>query len=518
MAPIAARNTPASMATWLIAVMLVWPVLGCAARTPDVTPSEAGPDAASRAPHIVVLIADDLGIGYAPCVSAEPIMDNLESLCDSALVFTRVYTHPYCTPSRAAMMTGRHPFRTRSVDVSEDAFKLGLEQITIPEIIRAAGDPEYRFAAFGKWHLASDETGGVLNPNLQGFDHFEGTPRQHHTYRYRDYEWIVNGVLDEAGVETYKTTHIVDRAAAHFRANGSQAPWLYWVGFVSPHLPFHLPPRDLHSRHDLPEREFRSVWREPTGPDELRINRTAPQAVPYYQAMIEALDTEIARLVQDIVSSSDRPVIFVFLGDNGDAGEVAPNAQTGLRGTKAMVYEMGVRVPLMVWSSDPGWSERFAGRSDRLTHLADLFPTLAAIAAVPPDQFDYAPIDGRGFASEIWPGADEGEPHQAIYVQRGNPRAQPFALSAVSQGGHKLIIREQDRTVRYSDGFIEFFDLRADPGEANNLYPRLCGRHGRVALELLDYIEALHASEPASSVPLDFPEYRELIREAQADC
>ena len=169
-------------------------------------------------------------------------MPFLSSLCDSAVVFKRAYTHPVCTPSRATMMTGRHPFRTGVWKPWQGARKLAASETTLPEIIRLGSDVPYRFAAFGKWHLADDENGSIHNPNIQGFDHYEGNPRQHFTYNYLNYEWTVNGKVEERSVKTYKTTHIVNKVIAHFEDNGEDWPWLYWVGFVNPHLPFHLPP------------------------------------------------------------------------------------------------------------------------------------------------------------------------------------------------------------------------------------------------------------------------------------
>ena len=465
-------------------------------------------------PHIVVLIADDLGVGFAPCFADPGYMPHLSRLCKKSIVFTKAYTHPICTPSRAAMMTGRHTFRTRSGEVTQSAFKLGLDETTIPELIRAHSQAPYRFASFGKWHLASDQTGGALNPNLQGFDYFEGTPRQHHTYRYFNYEWVVNGERVSERVETYKTTQIVDRVIAHFTESANDSPWLYWIGFVNPHLPFHLPPHELHDFHNLKSKTFRSVWSEPKSENEIRINRPAPKVVPYYQAMVQALDSEIIRLVEFFTARSDRPILFFFLGDNGDAGEVAPRDRTGFRGAKAMLYETGVRVPLMVWSTAPAWAKQFAGETNRLTHLADLFPTLSEIAGVSPQILNQLgfPIDGVSFAGSIINDARSIE-RKRLYLQRGNPHNLPFMLGAVADNGHKLILHEFNRKMPQRTSLIEFFNLQQDPGESKNLFPTICHNDPAAFWSLFNYIAELHTSEKTPYGKFDEKRYRGYIEE-----
>jgi arylsulfatase A-like enzyme len=503
-------NWPVGSVCSVLAAAII--LVGCG--DPDNAGNQVEPE--SVPPHIIVLVADDLGVGYAPCLSAPAYTSHLSRLCEQSLVFQNAYTHPVCTPSRAAMMTGRHTFRTGSGSIKQNAHKLSLDEITFPELIREHSQTPYQFAAFGKWHLASDQTGGDHNPNLQGFDYFEGNPRQHRTYRYYDYPWFVNGKLISEHETTYKTTHIVDRAIAHFTDKTGSNPWLYWIGFVNPHLPFHLPPIQLHKFKNLGPQTLRSVWGKPKSENQIQINQPAPQVVPYYVAMVQALDTEIERLVNTITSLSDRPILFFFLGDNGDAGEVASPARTGLRGAKAMLYEAGVRVPLMVWSTDPTWAEKFSGKTDRLTHLADLFPTLSEIAGVPPEIIDELgfSVDGASFAGAI--AAEKSiKGGERLYIQRGDGDALslPTGFGAIADNGDKLTLRMLDSEVPEGVSLIEFFNLRQDPGERDNLFPAICHDNPEAFWNLFDYIADLHASEEVPYGGFDVTGYRHYVRD-----
>lgn len=469
------------------------------------------------APHIIVLVADDLGVGYAPCLTDSGTMPYLQERCSQSLVFTQAYTNPVCTPSRASMMTGRHTFRTESGDVVSEAFKLGLDEVTVPEAIAWHSVFNYHKAAFGKWHLSSDETGDLANPNLQGFDYFEGNPRQHDTYKYTNYDWFINGEKRPERVTKYKTTHIVDRVLAHFESEHESGPQFYWVGFVNPHLPFHLPPLELHNFDHLEPVDWVSVYREPQAPNEVRINHPAPHVVPYFQAMAQALDTEIGRLASRIEHVSERPVLFIVVGDNGDAGEVTWPEQTGRRGAKAMLLEGGVRVPLMIWGTAADWSNQYAGETDRLTHLVDLFPTLTEIAGVDPRALlaSVAEMDGHSFANLI-EDRYSGQNPKTIFLQRGNPRRNPFAFGVVTADGYKLILREFERPLADLPN-VELLNLNVDPLEEKNLFPQDCATEGARVWSLFRQIRSLINSDPSPYGQPEFELYESHIAEKFAE-
>jgi len=400
---------------------------------------------------MVVMIADDLGLDAAPCHNQHRLMPKLEARCATSLVFTHAYAHPYCTASRASILTGRHTFRHGANNVRQSSKKLPLSEITLPEFIRSISPAPYQFGAFGKWHLADDQNGSIDNPNLQGFDHFEGTPRQHRTCRYTDYEWFVNG-LSTGKQSTYKTTKIVDAALAYMAGNRADKPRVLFLNFVNPHRPYHLPPKHLHKVPNLIDPGLKPTRSDNPKANEFRVNEREARFDPAYHAMLGALDTEIDRFTSTVTNLTSRPLIFIFLGDNGSAAEVylAEN-NTGYR-AKASIYDGGVRVPLQIWSSNHQVLPVNQIRTNRLVHLTDLFATIAELSGAkitdaevtgaPPvgAPLDDAPaqIDAISFADSIFSNAQTiSENHktksfahrQYLYLERGNAR-QPFALES----------------------------------------------------------------------------------------
>jgi arylsulfatase A-like enzyme len=468
------------------------------------------------APHIVLLIADDLGLDLAPCHSQDVRMPYLQSQCGRALVFDRAYTHPYCTASRAALMTGRHPFRHGAADVRMQAPKLPLKEVTIAELIKQHSDKGYQTAGFGKWHLADDKNGSADNPNLQGFDHYEGNPRQHDTYKYRNFDWFENGELF-GNVATYKTSFLVDRVAAYFQTANRSAPQFTLVSFTNPHKPYHVPPEHLHSFGALPELSLQGTRSDTPGPQEYRANRREPRLDRYYFAMLEALDNEIKRLVEILQQSSDRPILFVFLGDNGSAAEVFAAVDDAQVRSKATLYDGGVRVPLMLW----GETIEGSRRSEQLVHLADLFPTLASLAGVEEAHFSDGgrQIDGVSFRTEIDGVQSAASPRRFSFFERGNNARLPFAFGAVDGAGYKLILRETERQTNYSAGrLVEFYDTETDLLEARNLFDAPCSVPEERVMPLFDFIASKAAENEAHSAWFNERLYQERIQQALAQC
>ncbi|MGB3457456.1 MAG: sulfatase-like hydrolase/transferase [Litorimonas sp.] len=477
------------MRTWILSLIGL-AASGCTGKTPP--ESAEAPPAQSVAPHIVVMIADDLGLDWAPCHGGGEDMPFLQSRCNTSRVYTRTYTHPYCTASRAAMMTGLHTARTGANDVDFAARKLTAAHVLIPEAARTGGSA-HRFSGFGKWHLSGHD-GGFEGPTQQGFDHHAGNPRQHDLYRFFDYDWHVNGEARDRVEGEYKTTRIVDAALRDFSDHAPKGPQFQWIGFVSPHIPYHVPPDALHDVEGLPPAgtEIRPTRTDPPEPGRFLINRPSDDMVPAFKAMLQALDAEIGRLVTTIEASTDRPVVFVFLGDNGTANEVfrGPQPPQPTYRAKATVFEGGARVPLMIWSSHGDGPLVPPGQDDRLTHLGDLFPTLVTLSG--------ASEAGSPDMQSLLPFGDSPG-HDVVYLERGHDRRLPYAFAAVDRNGLKIILREQGRPDHLgADGAVALYQTLTDPAEADNLFPdRLCA-HREALPPLLDQIVYANANSDYS--------------------
>ena len=315
--------------------------------------------------NVLILIADDLGIDQlAPYgVGLDPApTPNLDLLASSGVLFRNAWSQPTCSPTRATIQTGRYGFRTR-IGTVINAFGNGpalpLDEITMPEMLDLGTGGLYAHAAIGKWHLGSTQVGGDLAPNLAGYQYFAGS-MEGQIAHYFHWRRVVNGVA--ATSTRYATTVCVNDALAWI--NVQSGPWMCVVNFQAPHSPFHRPPARLHTQQ-LDWHEPRALCSDP-GVD--------PR--PFYKATVEALDTEIGRLLRTLPPGELPNTTVFFLGDNGTdpciaQAPFAPNS-------KGTLYEGGIRVPLLV--AGPGVVP--GATCDAPVNTADLFATVADLAGV----------------------------------------------------------------------------------------------------------------------------------------
>lgn len=315
----------------------------------------APPPDAPAPTNVLLVVADDLGVdqlasyGVGEDLASTPTLD---ALAASGVRFTSAWSNPVCSTTRATILTGRYSFRTGVGYVVDSTWGLRASELTLPEALDRAGSG-YAHAAFGKWHLSNPVTGGPGDPNEAGFSHYAGAPKNLAPYPTTYYSWtqVENGVATPA--TGYVTTRTVDDALAWIGA--APEPWFAWVAFHAPHDPFHTPPAGLYH-----------VDLEGAASPEV-------QPRPYYKAMIEALDTELGRLLSAIGGTSNATVIFV--GDNGTPGAVTvepfPSEQA-----KGSAFQGGVHVPLLV--AGPGVAS--GASCDALVSTVDLFATVVELA------------------------------------------------------------------------------------------------------------------------------------------
>lgn len=327
------------------------------------------PVKATRPPNpagnILILLADDLGVeelaayGVGPAPAPTPTLDQIAA---SGVLFRNVWSQPTCSPTRATIQTGRYGFRTHIgsvINAFASAPALPLSEVTLPEMLDLGTGGRYAHAAIGKWHLGSAQVGGDLAPNLAGYSHFAGS-MEGQLQHYQFWRRVVNGSVSTS--TRYATTACVNDALSWIRRQ--VGPWLCVVNFQAPHAPFHRPPAGLHTQA-LPGTEPSAICSDPG---------TSPQ--PFYKAMVQALDTEIGRLLERLPPGELARTTVIFLGDNGTDPCVAraPYAPNN----KGTLFEGGVRVPLLV----AGYGVTGRGPSDALVNTSDLFATVAELAGV----------------------------------------------------------------------------------------------------------------------------------------
>ena len=317
--------------------------------------------------NVLLLILDDWGIDASELYNTPSAgiqlanMPTLKNLADNGLLFTRGYAQPICSPTRATLLTGRQPYQ-HTVGNPQANSTLPASETTFPELI-SANAPAYGLASFGKWHLGSGGTGPLATG---GWPNFTGTL----VGGVPDYDaWtrvkIENRILTDNGTaivdlvpstysSTYATSVQVDEAATFITAQGTD-PWVVWMGFNAPHTPFQDPPANL-----APTSGYSTIG-------------TANKDL--YIRMLEALDTEIARLLTSVDMSNTN---IIIIGDNGTPGQVDQAPAGGLAEAKGSLREGGIHVPF--FAIGPGITQ--TGTTDKLVHVADLFSTVLDLTGV----------------------------------------------------------------------------------------------------------------------------------------
>jgi len=388
--------------------------------------------------NVLIIVADDLGTDYVGAYgegAAPAPTPNIDALAAQGVLFRNAWANPTCSPTRASFQTGRHGYRT-GIGSPESGVPLSLDETTIPEALDE-NDAGYAHGYFGKWHLASGG-GGPDHPNDQGWSQFTGLLGGG-VGDYYHWSRNVNGVT--AISHTYTSTQIVDDALAWLSTESD--PWVCVVAFNAPHTPFHEPPAELHTQV-------------------LVGGNPNQNPAPYYRAAVEAMDTEIGRLLTTLGNELASTNV-IFFGDNGTPRQVSVAPFTADH-AKGSPYEGGVGVPFLV--SGPAVTS--PGREvDALVHAVDVFATVGDLVGTPLD----VPVvrqDSISFAPYL------SDPSQldlraSVYAEsfQGDPDEDGFA---VARGERYKLIRHYDAIGVVSE---EFYDLVATPFETANLLPAL---------------------------------------------
>jgi len=392
--------------------------------------SQAAP---SAKPNIIVIVADDLGyadVGFNGCRDYDT--PHLDSLAASGVRFVNGYvTHPYCSPSRAGLLTGRYQQRfghESNPDFSPDDSSIGtpLSEVFLPEVLRRSG---YRTGAVGKWHLGDAP---AFLPHRRGFDEFFGFSGGGFNYygipNKREARNVVmrNGEPVPAGKLSYLTDDFSEEAVSFVNRN-RQNPFFLYLAYNAPHAPNQAPQKYLDRASHI-EYGSRSV----------------------YAAMTMAMDDGIGRVVKTLEANRIRENTLVFfVSDNGGRHDGADNRP--LRGHKGILYDGGIRVPFLF-----SWPARLAAGKTYAHPVSalDLFPT--ALAAAGERGSPGKPLDGVDLTPFLT-GANRLPPHDSLHWRVIGGQGY-----AVRQGRYKLVKRA-------ATGRTELFDLEVDPNERRDI-------------------------------------------------
>ncbi len=313
----------------------------------------------SSKPNILLIIADDFGLdafsqsGYG-IQSNKARTPNLDKLASQGIVFDNLWATPACTTTRGSIITGKHGVHS---GISFVPAVMDSAAITLQRYLRSQTETSgHQNAVIGKWHLGGT-TPANSHPNDSGVDYYAGNitgvlPS------YTDWALITQGISSKS--TEYHTTKVTNLAIDWINKQQTD-PWFLWLAYAAPHTPFHLPPAELHTRSDL----------SGTATD----ISTRPR--DYYLAAVEAMDTEIGRLLSTMDATTKANTLIIFIGDNGTPVQVVDTSVFSSNHAKNSLYEGGIRVPMIV--AGQGVS-RAGVREPALVNTTDFFATISTIA------------------------------------------------------------------------------------------------------------------------------------------
>ncbi len=444
--------------------------------------------AAESKPNIVFIIADDLGWTDLGCYGSKYYQTpNVDKLRRQGIMFSDAYTcGPNCAPTRACLMSGLYPPRHgvytvgsgargaakfRNLIPAPNKTTLDPSYVTIAEALKAAG---YTTAHFGKWHLGQP---GKAGPKEQGFDfnfggNRTGSPRGGYFSPFKNPQ-LPDGPKNE---------NLTDRLSAevvNFITQHKNQPFFAYVAYYAVHTPIQAKP-DVAAKY---------AKRKPHG-----LHRN-----PDYAAMVETLDDGVGRILStlDKLKLADNTIV-IFYSDNGGVGGYAAagirggreiTGQHPLRGGKGMLYEGGVRVPLIVrW---PG-KTRPGSTSSTPVITVDFYPTLVEITgAKKPKQLDGVSLVSLFQNPKAKLSRDALYWHFPGYLQAGTSKGtwRTTPAGSVRVGDWKLI-------EFFEDGRVELYNLNKDISQKQNLAESNPSKRDELHQQLMAWRKRVKAPMP----------------------
>ncbi|WP_068473609.1 sulfatase-like hydrolase/transferase [Saccharicrinis aurantiacus] len=358
-------------------------------------------------PNIIIFMADDMGYQDAGFTGATDILTpNLDKIAASGAIFTHGYAnHSFCAPSRAALLSGRYPYRfgfetNPAYDPANPNLGISKSEKLFPERLQEVG---YKTGAIGKWHLGAAED---FHPNNRGFDYFYGFLGGGHDYFRIDmtkpvWEAYLQGLVRNkrpADFEGYLTTAL-SHDAVNFVNENKNNPFFLYVAYNAPHMPLQAPKEDIESYAHIKNKK-RQV----------------------YAAMIDVMDRGIGEVMNALKKNDiyENTLVF-FLSDNGGpiGSTKQPTKGNGssnkpFRGGKGNFYDGGVHVPFIA-----SWPAQIPANTviEYPVNSLDIARTAVAVAGANANTSPQMEgVDLIPFAS----GKDKGAPHQFIYWRGGN--------------------------------------------------------------------------------------------------
>ncbi len=422
-----------------------------------------------KKPNFLFVLVDDLGWVDLSCFgSTFHDTPNLDRLAKSGIKFVDAYAAcPVCSPTRAAIMTGRHPVRVDITDwikgrvrknpkliTPQDRHELAHEEVTIAEVLKNNG---YQTFFAGKWHLGDNG----FCPEDQGFDinkggHHRGSPPGGYYSPYK------NPALENGPEGEYLPDRLTDETIKFLKNRDKNKPFLAYLAYYTVHTPIQSAPRHLEKYKkrlaDMGQEDMANFVTEHDGKTKLWQDR------PDYATMVQGMDDNIGRLMDAIDDMGiNENTVVIFTSDNGGLATTrrpGPTSNAPLRSGKGWCYEGGIRVPLIIRA--PGLTKAGTVSKEPVVSM-DFFPTMLEMAGIGlkpklhTDGCSLLPVIKKGKQLDreaiCW---HYPHYHGSTWTPGAAIRARDFKL---------IVFYEYDR--------IELYNLAEDIGEKNDLAKKM---------------------------------------------
>ncbi len=425
--------------------------------------------AATEKPNIIIMLADDLGwndVGYHDGDIDTPSLDKLAA---EGMQLDRFYTSPICSPTRAALMTGRDPIRlgvAYAVILPWQSNGIHPDEHFMPQSFKAAG---YQTAMVGKWHLGHAQQ--TYHPNERGFEHFYGHLHTEVGF-YPPFsnqggkDFQVNGKsIDFKGKreDGYETFLLAKEVHRYIKERDKDKPFFIYMPFIAPHTPLDAP-QDLQDKYKDINTDLESSRSEKTE----RTRRNAKligfgSARPMYAAVVDGMDQAIGQVLDtlDEEGLTDNTIVLFFSDNGGAAYSYGGADNVPLRGGKGETYEGGIRVVSLI-----RWPGKIpAGKKmNQIMTVMDVFPTLAEATGVKPkNSFDF---DGKSLWQSIHKGK-KAPRKEYVFFASETPIFGQFNTTAFNDEWKLIQEIEQDQLE--TKLVQQLFKISEDPYEYNDL-------------------------------------------------
>ena len=419
-----------------------------------------------RRVNVIIFMTDDQGYSDLSC-HGHPLLEtpNMDKLSERSVRFTDFHVDPFCTPTRAALMTGRISHRTGATATYGKRNFLRRDEVLIAEHFKVSG---YQTGIFGKWHLGGnypyrpidrgfDEWLGLGNSGLSMADDFWDNDRMNDRY------WNNGKMVSRKGF----STDVYFDAAMNFLKQGKEKKIPSFV-----YLPTNVPHNDNH----VPE-----AWLNPY------LEKGCHEGQAAYYASISRADWNLGRLMTFLDEEKlTEETLLVFLTDNGtiiplQKPKTKIDKISGMKGRKGSVYEGGHRVPCFI--SGP---EKMLGKPrdvDAFTSHVDLLPTFSDLCGLTKPERDLLPLDGRSLAPLLRGNGNWDDRTLFLHSQNGNKGPAKYTEAVVMKSKWRLILNKP--------GDYELYQIKKDPSQVRDLADQRPGVLKKLLGEYETYWETL---------------------------